>query len=257
MENDDVFSLRNRIAIVTGGARGIGRAICLAFAARGAVPVVVDLDGDGAAQVAAEIVSHGAEALYFEADVRSYARAREVAATVAGRTGRIDILVNNAGIAQPKPFLDLTEEEWDLTIDIHLKGSFNWSQAVLPHMLRNKWGRIVSISSMVGKHGGAYPAVSRTAYAAAKAGMLGLTRGLAREAAPHVTVNAICPGVIDTGIAQSLLTEAALRRTLELIPLARIGRPADIANAVVFLASEAAGYITGEVVDVNGGVYID
>ena len=257
MENDDVFSLRNRIAIVTGGARGIGRAICLAFAARGAVPVVVDLDGDGAAQVAAEIVSHGAEALYFEADVRSYARAREVAATVAGRTGGIDILVNNAGIAQPKPFLDLTEEEWDLTIDIHLKGSFNWSQAVLPHMLSNKWGRIVSISSMVGKHGGAYPAVSRTAYAAAKAGMLGLTRGLAREAAPHVTVNAICPGVIDTGIAQSLLTEAALRRTLELIPLARIGRPADIANAVVFLASEAAGYITGEVVDVNGGVYID
>ena len=165
--------------------------------------------------------------------------------------------MNNAGITQPKDFLSLTEEDWDLTLGIHLKGAFNWSQAALPAMIANRWGRIVNMSSMVGKHGGAYPAVSKSAYAAAKAGLIGLTHGLAREAAPYVTVNAICPGVIETRLSKTITDEATLQRTLALIPLARLGQPDDIAKAAAFFASDEACYITGEIIDVNGGVYID
>jgi 3-oxoacyl-[acyl-carrier protein] reductase len=193
----------------------------------------------------------------FRADVRSYEDARKVVAAVAAAAGRIDILVNNAGIQQAKPFLELSEEDWDRTIEVHLKGAFNWAQAVLPYMLRQQWGRIVSISSMVAKHGGAFPAVSKTAYAAAKAGILGFTRGLAREAAPFLTVNAICPGVIETEMARTLLAGEKKQLVVSQIPLARLGTPEDIANVVAFLASDAGGYITGEEIDVNGGVYID
>ncbi len=257
MENSGKSNIGGRVAIVTGGGRGIGRAICLALAERGALPVVVDIDLVRAQQVAAEVGALCRETVAVQADVTSYQRAREVVDEVAERIGRIDILVNNAGVAQPKSFLELTEEDWDRTIDIHLKGAFNWSQAVLPHMLRGRWGRIINLSSMVAKHGGAYPAVSKSCYAAAKAGILGLTHGLAREAAPYVTVNAICPGVIDTGMAASIVGGEEGKHTLSLIPLARLGQPEDIAEAAAFLASEAAGYITGEEIDVNGGVYID
>lgn len=253
----DVPQMRGRVAVVTGGARGIGRATCLAFAARGATPVIVDLDEAAAEATAREAAAFGVEAMFYQADVRSHARAREVAADVFARAGRIDVMVNNAGISQPKPFLELSEEDWDLTLGIHLKGAFNWSQAVLPYMVRNQWGRIVNMSSMVGKHGGAYPAVSKSAYAAAKAGLIGLTHGLAREAAPYVTVNAICPGVIKTAISPSITEGEAGARTLALIPLARMGEPEDIAGAVLFFASEWSSYVTGEVMDVNGGVYID
>jgi len=257
MQGSEKEGVGGRVAIVTGGGRGIGRQICLTFAARGAAPVVVDVDLEIAQRVADEASALGIKAMFFQADVRSYDQAREIAATVAAQMGRIDILVNNAGITQPKPFLELSEADWDSTIGVHLKGCFNWSQAVLPYMLRNQWGRIVSMSSMVAKHGGAFPAASKTAYAAAKAGILGLTRGLAREAAPFVTVNAISPGVIDTGMARSFLTPEKMNLALGQIPLGRLGTPADIANMVVFLASDAAAYITGEEIDINGGVYID
>ena len=249
--------LAGRVAVVTGGGRGIGRAIALGLGDRGATVAVVDLDPALAERVAGEIRDRGGSALAFQADVSDYGRAHEVAAEVAERAGPIDILVNNAGISQPKSFLDLSEEDWDRTIGIHLKGAFNWSHAVLPYMLRRQWGRIISMSSMVAKHGGAYPAVSKTCYAAAKAGILGLTRGLAREAAPYVTVNAICPGVIDTGMATSIVSGEQGRLTLSLIPRGRLGTPDDVANVVAFLASPAADYITGEAIDVNGGVYID
>lgn len=229
----------------------------MAIAERGAVPAVVDIDLERAEKVAAEISVHSGEVLAFQADVTSRDRAQQVVREVIELTGRVDILVNNAGISQPKSFLDLTEQDWDRTIGIHLKGAFNWSQAVLPSMLHGRWGRIISISSMVAKHGGAYASVSKSCYAAAKAGILGLTHGLAREAAPYVTVNAVCPGVIDTGMASSLTSGEERRRTLGLIPLGRFGQPEDIAQVVAFLASEAAGYITGEEIDVNGGVYID
>ncbi len=257
MQGTDGHDLKNRVAVITGGGGAFGRAMSLAFAERGATPVVVDVNLEQAEQTAAEVSALGREAMVFQADVRSYSQAREIAAEVFARARRIDILVNNAGVTQPKNFVDLTEEDWDRTIGIHLKGAFNWSQAVLPYMIRNQWGRIINISSMVAKHGGAYPTVSKTCYAAAKAGLLGLTHGLAREAAPYVTVNAICPGVIQSALNPTITEGEAGARTLALIPLARFGQPDDIANAVMFLASEGASYITGEATDVNGGVYID
>jgi NAD(P)-dependent dehydrogenase (short-subunit alcohol dehydrogenase family) len=246
------------VAIVTGGGRGIGQAIGRALATDDFRVAVVDLDGESAEATARELSASGApEALAFQADVREYARAREVVDELLARFGRIDALVNNAGITAPKPFTELTEADWDLTVGVHLKGSFNWSHAVAPAMLAAGWGRIVCISSMNAKTGGAFPAVSKTAYAAAKAGMLGLIRGLARELAPGVTANAICPGLIRTELAAPMVDGPLGQEAVKSIPAGRVGLPEDIADAVAFLVSDRASYITGETLDVNGGVYID
>ena len=247
-----------RVAIVTGAGRGIGRAIARSLADDGLRVVAVDLDLGGAEDTARDLARIGApEPLAFQADVRDYARARAVVAEILERCGRVDVLVNNAGIGQPKPFVELTEAYWDLTIAVHLKGTFNWSHAVAGPMLANGWCRIVCISSVNAKTGGQFPAVSKTAYAAAKAGILGMVRGLARELAPRVTVNAVCPGLIETQITAASWQGPNRERALAEIPAARVGQPEDIAHAVAFLASDRAGYITGEVMDVNGGLYID
>ena len=246
------------VAIVTGAGRGIGRAIARALAADGYRPVVVDLDGETAAATARWLAEGGAPSpISFQADVRSYDQARDVVAEVLARFGRIDALVNNAGVSQPKSFVELTEDEWDDTIGVHLKGSFNWSHAVAPSMLERGTGRIVCISSVNAKTGGAFPAVSKTAYAAAKAGMLGLVRGLARELAPHVTVNAVCPGLVATELTQSMWAGPRGAEAVAAVPAGRVGQPEDIADAVAFLVSPRASYITGEVLDVNGGLYVD
>ncbi len=245
------------VAIVTGGARGIGRAIGQALVADGYRIAVVDLNGEAAGVAAQELSNGDRQSVGYEADVRDYARAQEIVADVLARFGRIDTLVNNAGITSPQPFPELTEEIWDLTIGVHMKGSFNWSHAVAPTMLAAGWGRIVCISSMNAKTGGAFPAVSKTAYAAAKAGMLGLIRGLARDLAPAVTANAICPGLIKTELSASMWAGPQAEAIVESIPARRLGLPEDIADAVAFLVSDRASYITGEALDVNGGVYID
>jgi 3-oxoacyl-[acyl-carrier protein] reductase len=245
------------VAIVTGGARGIGRAIGQALAADGYRIAVVDLNGEAAAATAQELSAGGLELISYQADVRDYARAQEIVADLLARFGRIDTLINNAGITSPQPFPELTEEIWDLTIGVHMKGSFNWSHAVAPTMLAAGWGRIVCISSMNAKTGGAFPAVSKTAYAAAKAGMLGLIRGLARDLAPAVTANAICPGLIKTELSASMWAGPQADAIVESIPAGRLGLPEDIADAVAFLVSDRASYITGEALAVNGGVYID
>jgi 3-oxoacyl-[acyl-carrier protein] reductase len=246
------------VAIVTGGARGIGQAIGRALAADGFRIAVVDLNGEAAEAAARELRQSGAvDAVAYQADVRDYARAQEVVADLLGRFGRVDALVNNAGIASPKPFTELTEADWDLVVGVHLKGSFNWSHAVARSMLAAGWGRIVCISSMNAKTGGAFPALSKTAYAAAKAGMLGLIRGLARDLAPAVTANAICPGLIQTELSAAMWEGPRAAAVIESIPAGRLGLPEDIANAVAFLVSERASYISGEALDVNGGVYID
>jgi 3-oxoacyl-[acyl-carrier protein] reductase len=246
------------VAIVTGGGRGIGLAIGHALAADGYRIAVVDLDGASAESAAQALLGAGApDAAAFQADVRDYARAQEVVADLLARFGRVDALINNAGITSPKPFLELTEADWDLVLGVHLKGSFNWSHAAAPAMMAAGWGRIVCISSMNAKTGGAFPAVSKTAYAAAKAGMLGLIRGLARDLAPAVTANAICPGLIKTELSASMWDSPRFGDVLASIPAGRLGLPEDIANAVAFLVSDKASYISGEALDVNGAVYID
>ena len=245
-------------AIVTGGARGIGRSVATTLAADGFRVVIVDRDGDTAEETAALLGAQpSVEAIAYQADVRDYARAREVVGEVLERFGRVDVLVNNAGIAQPKPFLELSEAEWDETIGIHLKGSFNWAHAAAAPMVRAGHGRIVCISSVNAKTGGVFPAVSKTAYAAAKAGILGLVRGLARELAPGITVNAICPGLVETELTAAHWQGPLREQTIAEVPAGRVGQPADIADAVAFLVSDRASYITGEALDVNGGLYID
>ena len=246
------------VALVTGGGRGIGRAIGQALAADGYRIAVVDLNGAAAEKTVQEIATvSGLEGAAYQADVRDYARAQEIVGDLLTRFGRVDALINNAGITSPTLFQDLTEADWDLVIGVHLKGSFNYAHAVAPSMLAAGWGRIVCISSMNAKHGGAFPAVSKTAYAAAKAGMLGLIRGLARDLAPAVTANAICPGLIATELSASMWAGSQADAVIASIPAGRLGLPEDIANAAAFLVSERASYISGEALDVNGAVYID
>jgi NAD(P)-dependent dehydrogenase (short-subunit alcohol dehydrogenase family) len=189
--------------------------------------------------------------------VAHQARAREIVTDVLTHVGRIDALVNNAGLPNRSSFLELTEESFDRTLSVHLKGSMFWSQAVAPAMLDRQYGRIVCMSSISAKVGVLPNSRVRTAYAAAKAGMLGLVRGMAVELAPHITVNAICPGRIVTGTTADGLVGPNAEAILGAIPAGRLGRPEDIAHAVSFFLSEGAGYVTGEIMDVNGGLYLD
>jgi len=254
---DTQLLLQNLVAVVTGGARGIGRAISEELAQHGADVAVVDMvDATATVKAVGEL---GRRALAFKADVTSFGDAHTITREVIDRLGAIDILVNNAGVSQPKSILDLTEAEWDRTVAVNLKSSFNWCRAVAPGMLQHGRGRIVIVSSMSAKHGGGTGAgaVSKACYAATKAGLLGLTRGLAKELAPAVTVNAICPGVVETAMSASLVSGPNASLLSESIPLRRFGRPEDIAHAALFLVSPWADYVTGEIIDVNGGIYID
>ena len=248
---------RSKVAVVTGGAQGIGQAIALQMATQGADVAVVDL-GD-ATDTTTAVKAMGRKAIAFEADAASFTAAQEVTEKVVAQLGALHILVNNAGVPQPKSILELSEAEWDRTIAINLKSSFNWTRAAAPHMLQARWGRVITISSMTAKHGSGTGAgaISKACYSATKAGLLGLTRGLAKELAPAVTANAICPGLIETPMTASFTTGPHASRLLETIPRGRFGRPEDIAHAAVFLASSWADYITGEIIDVNGGIYID
>jgi 3-oxoacyl-[acyl-carrier protein] reductase len=252
-----VLLLEDKVALITGGAQGIGRAIALQMAQQGADVAVVDL-GD-ATETTGAIKAMGRKAVAFKADAASFNAAHEISDEVMAQLGAVHILVNNAGVPQPKSILELTEAEWDRTIAINLKSSFNWSRALAPHMLRVGWGRVITISSMTAKHGGGTGAgaISKACYSASKAGLLGLTRGLAKELAPAVTANAICPGLIETPMTATFTAGPHASHLLETIPRRRLGRPEDIAYAAVFLASSWADYITGEVIDVNGGIYID
>ena len=244
-----------RVALLTGAGRGIGRATALAFADAGA-DVAVVATSKNAESVAAEIRAKGRKALGFAADAADFARAQEIVREVVAQLGRVDILFCNAGISQPAGFLELTEEQWDRIMAVNLKGHFNYAKAVAPHMLARQYGRIVGMSSMSSRLGGLY-AVSKTAYVATKAGIEGFVRGLARELAPHVTVNAVCPGVIDTEMTGSITVSASRAEILKATPLGRLGTPEDVAAAVLFLASDQAGFITGEMMDINGGIYLD
>ena len=238
-------------AIVTGGGRGIGRGCALELAARGVDIALVDVIPADLARTAAEIEALGRRALCFEADVAGHARAAEVAEAVAQAWGRIDILFNNAGRSNPKPMLEITEAEFDRTIAINLKGAFNYIHAVAPRMKAAGRGRIINMSSLNAHSGGVTSAVSKFAYAAAKAGLLGMTRALAKELGPEILVNAICPGVIKTELSNDMIRarEAELVRG---IALGRTGTPADIAQVVAFLALSEPCFITGQDIVIDG-----
>lgn len=242
-----------KLALVTGGARGIGRGCVHALAERGYDIVIIDLLRAEMERTQAEVEAMGCQAMIAEADVADHVRAREIAAEVRTRFGRIDVLVNNAGRGNPTGILEITEEAFDRTIAVNLKSCFNYIQALVPLMQEGGGGRIISMSSLNAHTGGVTSAVSKFSYAAAKAGIIGMTKALAKELGPEIAINCVCPGVIETEVGNSL-TKARGPELAKKIMLGRLGTPADVAQAVAFLASPGAAYITGQVLHVNGGL---
>ncbi len=242
-----------RIAIVTGGARGIGRAIATAFAAKGIVSVIADIDLEVAEKAAEEIRASGAEAIAIKVDLSRTDQIAQLVDETIMRYGRLDILVNNAGILSNTPYDQITETEWDRVLDINLKGVLFASREALKPMLAQGWGRIISISSLAGRNGGVSIG---PAYAASKAAVIGLTRHLARKVARNgITVNAVAPGTTETDIIKGF-SEDEMVAINNAIPVGRLGKPEEIAEMVAFLASDSAAFITGAVIDINGGMYM-
>lgn len=240
-----------KTAIITGGGRGIGRGCALELASAGVDVALVDLIEDDLARTKAEIEALGRRALTFAADVADHARAQEIVAEIMGQWGRIDILFNNAGKSNIKPMLEITEAEFDRTIAINLKGAFNYIHAVAPHMKKAGGGRIINMSSLNAHTGGVTNAVSKFAYTTAKAGLIGMTRALAKELAPDILVNAICPGVIKTERSNDMIRarEAELAAG---IAMGRVGTPADVAQVVGFLALSEPCFMTGQDIKIDG-----
>jgi 3-oxoacyl-[acyl-carrier protein] reductase len=242
-----------RIAIVTGGARGIGRAIVTAFAAKGIVSVVADIDLEAAEKVAQEVRESGAEALAVKVDLSRTEQIAELVGETLARYGRLDILVNNAGVLSNTPYDLISEAEWDHVLDINLKAVLFASREALKPMIAQRWGRIICISSLAGRNGGVSVG---PAYAASKAAVIGLTRHLAKKVARHgITVNAVAPGTTETDIIKDFSASEMLAIN-DSIPLGRLGKPEEIAETVAFLASDCAAFITGAVIDINGGMFI-
>jgi len=244
------MNLSKRVAIVTGSGQGIGREIAMTLAEHGASVVISDINTTSANEVAAEIVARNGESIAITADVTVQEEVASLVDQTVSSFGQIDILVNNAGITRDTLLLRMSSTDWDQVLAINLKGAFLCTQAVVRHMLKQRWGRIINIASVVGLIGNA----GQANYAAAKAGLIGLTKTTAREvAARGVTANAIAPGFIDTGMTRKL-SDNAKQEFLRQIPLGYAGLPKDVANAVAFLASEEAHYITGHVLNVDGGM---
>jgi 3-oxoacyl-[acyl-carrier protein] reductase len=249
------LSKTRKAALVTGGARGIGRACAKALATAGYDIAIVDLLAPEMARTAGEIRDIGRDVVVFEADVASFGRAQEVVAAAREQFGRIDFLLNNAGKAMPKGILEIAEDEFDRTIAINLKSCFNYIRAIAPIMLEQGSGRIASMSSINAMSGGVTAAVSRFAYASAKAGILGMTRSLAKELGPTILVNAICPGLIETELGNAVTRSRGPEIAARDIALRRLGKPDDIAQVVVFLATSEPCFITGQAFTIDGFQY--
>jgi 3-oxoacyl-[acyl-carrier protein] reductase len=242
--------LENKVCIITGASQGIGRATALLFAKEGARLVINGRNRKRIKIVCDEIRDVGGVALPVVADVSKSSQVSRMVQKTVKEFGGIDVLINNAGVYEIISMLDMTEEKWDRVIEINLKGTFNCVKAVLPIMLKRGRGKIINMGSIAGKTGGALPLAH---YAASKAAVMCFTRSLASEFGPMgLNVNAVCPGVIETG-----MTKEIVREKKRLIPLKRIGQPEDVAQAILFLASDESNYITGEIMDVNGGLLMD
>jgi 3-oxoacyl-[acyl-carrier protein] reductase len=246
-------NLEGKTALVTGASQGIGRACALALAKQGARIALAARNEEKLEAVAAEITAAGGQAKAFVMDVADEASIQSAAKTVIAHFGGVDVLVNNAGITRDNLLLRMKRADWDAVITTNLTGAFLLTQAVLNPMLRARWGRIINISSVVGRAGQA----GQANYAASKAGLIGFTLSMARELASRsVTVNAVAPGYIETAMT-AVLDEKQRAAMLAHIPLGRAGSEEEVAHAVAFLASPQAGYITGHVLDVNGGLFMN
>ena len=245
------LSLKDRVAVVTGGSRGIGRAIALELAARGAAIVVnYHKSPEAADEVVKQIVEAGGKAAAFQADVSDFKQAESLIKFAIETFGDLRILVNNAGITKDTLIMMMSEADWDAVINTNLKSTFNCSKAAVKHMLRKRAGRILNIASVAGQMGNA----GQVNYSASKGGQIAFTKSLAREvAARNITVNAIAPGFVDTEILADMSPDT-LEAMLKLVPLARKAKPEEIAYAAAFLASDQAAYITGQVLGVDGGM---
>lgn len=242
-----------KTAVITGGSRGIGRAVSIKLAKAGySIAVIYHSDDAAAAALRDQLRESGTDAECYRCDVSSFGNVQETAGKIIQRFGHVDVLVNNAGIARIKLLIDQTEEEWDRMMGVNAKGVFNCCRHFLPHMLSRKKGRIINISSMWGITGASCEVV----YSASKAAVIGFTKALAQETGPSgITVNCVAPGVINTEMNASL-SESDMKALCDEIPLMRIGQPDETAAAVLFLASDDAGYITGQVLSVNGGMVV-
>jgi 3-oxoacyl-[acyl-carrier protein] reductase len=244
------MKLQNRVAVVTGGAQGIGRATCLGLGREGAKVVVADLQFDKAKSVADELQALGAESHAVEVNVANETSAKRLATETFSRFGRADILVNDAGVYLKAAVVEMAEEDWDRTINVNLGGNFLCSKAFIPSMRAQKSGRIISLASSIAHTG----AKQFAHYAASKAAIIGFVKALAREVGPDgITVNAICPGSANTAMPRGHRTEEEVMARLRSTPLPHVLEPEDIAGSIVFLASEAASYITGQAYNINCG----
>ena len=243
--------LTGRVGLVTGAGRGMGRASAERIAADGARVVVNDLDETRAVEVADRLVSEGAEAIGVAADVSDAADVGRLVDTAREAFGDVDILVNNAGVLRRTGILDLDEDEWNLVLDVNLKGTYLCTRAVLPAMKAAGWGRVVNISSSAGR---SVSTLGGPHYTTAKAAVLGFTRAVAREMAPFgITLNAVCPGLVNTEMVNEVITAAQTQAYADSFPIKRLAEPQEVAELVAFLASDRAAYITGASLDINGG----
>jgi 3-oxoacyl-[acyl-carrier protein] reductase len=245
--------LLDKVVIVTGGAQGIGKSIVEKLASEGANCVIVDVDEQTAQNTAKEVEEkYAVKTLVFKIDVSNFQQVQSCVDETVSKLGKIDILVNNAGITKDNLVLRMTEEEWDKVLNVNLKGCFNFIKAVSKYMLKQKSGRIINISSVVGLMGNP----GQANYSASKGGLIALTKTIAKEfASRNILVNAVAPGYIRTRMTEQL-TEEQKKKLQEYIPLNRLGEPEDVANAVWFLSIEESSYITGQVISVNGGMYM-
>ena len=244
------LELKNKIVLVTGATRGIGRTIALEFAKEGANVVVNDIT-DGT-PVAEEIKQMGREAIFLKANIANMQEAEQLADKAVEKFGRIDVWINNAGITRDALIHKMTEENWNDVINVNLKGTFNCCKAAAKYMMEQKYGRIISVSSVVGQRGN----IGQANYSASKAGIIGLTKTLALEFARYgdITVNAVAPGFVNTEMMRTI-PEKIMQRIVESIPFHRLAEPDEVAHLIVYLASDKAKYITGQIVGINGGYY--